>query len=735
MATNGIYNNNNNVTILTILQCVRDPPKAGIILGSTLLGERLEYQKFLFPASGQGILGSFASFGYLFFQFLSGVKMDTGMIRKTGPKALAIGVINIAAPILFGVLLDPLIVGVSSGKPSYSAKKMKDNRRAVFVAHSMTAFPVVAFLLKDLKILNSELGRLALSSGLISHLLQALLTSINTIYNGIVYKGRDIFSDVTLCTCFVLFIFFAIRPALVWMVKQTPEGRPVQDLYIYLVIFAVIASAIFSLFVDINMLVGPFLIGLAVPEGPPLGSALVDKLEAFSSGVLLPTFITVVTLRTNISDISGNIDTFSVLLILIAFVTKIAATFLCAWYCKMPVRDALALGLILSTKGVVDLATYSFVRDLGFINQPIFALLVLATAAIGTFVPFMVQLLYDPTKKYAGYQKRSIMYSRLGGKLPILACIHSSDNIMATMRLLDACTPTTESPITVNALHLIELRGRATPIFISHKAQGKSDSSSSYSEDVILSFKQFERNNWGAVTAQAFTAISPRKLMQEDICTLALDVLASIIIVPFHRRWGIDGSVESEDMSLRTLNRNVLDRAPCSVGVLIDRGHLGRSNSMTSSAKTYHVAMIFLGGRDDQEALTLAKRMTRNGNINLTIIRCVPKGIDGANMEDDVSDIKVLYDFKQNRIGQGNVTYIEKIVNDPPELAWLVRSMADQFDLILVGRRYKVESVLTVGFEEWCEVPELGIIGDLLATSDLRRRASVLIVQQQKIIH
>ncbi|XP_071902735.1 cation/H(+) antiporter 4-like [Coffea arabica] len=706
---------------------------AGLILGSTFLGRDERFQKFLFPAKSQGTLGAFTSFGYLLFQFMSGVKMDTGMIRKTGPKALAIGVLNLVVPLVAGGIA---MLANRSYNPNnaYIGDQIRRqrNRYGILVAQSMTAFPVIALLLKDLKILNTELGRLAMSSGLITHLLQVAITSVNTIWFSNLKNKQDYNQtlDSFLCMALVILIIFIIRPALLWVVQQTPKGRPVNDLYIFFVILLCFVSGVFSYYLDVGVLFGPFIVGLAIPEGPPLGSALVDKLDTFSSGVLLPTFITLVTLRTSLSALAINKSSIvSIVLMVVPFASKIIVCSLVARYCKMPLNDSIALGLIMSIKGVVDLATYSFIRDQGIIDQTTFALLVISTAAIAMFVPSMVQLLYDPSRKYASYQKRNIMHSRHGGKLPILACIHSSDNIVATIKLLDASTPTVENPIVVHALHLIELRGRASPIFISHQVHKRTDIS--YSENVIHAFKQFERNNWGSVAVQAFTAISPRNLMHEDICTLALDVLASLIIVPFHRKWGIDGSVESEDQCLRMVNRNVLDRAPCSVGILVDRGHLGRSGSMTLSVKAHFVAVIFLGGKDDQEALTLAKRMTRNENVNLTVMRYISKGRDGSDMEDDMNDMKVLYDFKQNRVGQGNVTYIEKVVNDCPELVQLVRSMADQYDLILVGRRYNKESTLTRGLEEWSEVPEIGVIGDLLASSDVRRRASVLVVQQQ----
>lgn len=370
-----------------------------------------------------------------------------------------------------------------------------------------------------------------------------------------------------------------------------------------------------------------------------------------------------------------------------------------------------------------------------------FAWVVIAIALNAGFVPVLVKWLYDPSRKYAGYQKRNIMHTEQNGKLPIFVCIHRSDNIAAVTRLLDASSPSTESPIAVYVLHLIELRGRATPIFISHQLQTKTVANLSYSENVIIAFNNYERNHWGAVTVQTFTAISPRQLMHEDICTLALDTLTSIMIIPFHRQWATDGSIEAEDLTLRTLNRSVLERAPCSIGILVDRGHIRRSNStrLLSPEGTYHVAIIFIGGCDDQEALVYAKRMAKNPSISVTVVHLVSTDGDEkvANDRDKILDHEVLNDI--NLLSSANnvrpVKYEEKRVNGGHDTSLIIRGMVDEHDLIIVGRRHNVQSPQTAGLEVWSEFPELGVIGDLLASSDLNGKASVLVVQQQQINH
>jgi hypothetical protein len=366
------------------------------------------------------------------------------------------------------------------------------------------------------------------------------------------------------------------------------------------------------------------------------------------------------------------------------------------------------------------------------ITDQVFALLCVSTLATTIFVPLLVKFLYHPSRKYAGYQKRDIMHCIGNTELRILVCIHKPDNIPAVTKLLSISCPSRERPIAVYVLHLIELIGRDSPIFISHQMQKKTMSNKSlYSEKVILAFNHFEQeDNLGAVSVNIFTSISPLKFMHEDICLLGLDKLTSLIVLPFHRKWSIDGSVESEDNTIRNLNCSVLELAPCSVGILVDRGHLGFS--MVSSESSCSVAMIFLGGNDDREALSFAKRMANHSKIILTVFHFVAACNEGDARWDELLDNEMLINCKLNNVGDEQLIFIEKIVKDGSHTALIARSIVNKYDLIIVGRRHKVKSPQTYGLAEWNEFPELGTMGDLLASSDFNSRTSIFVVQQQQ---
>ncbi|KAI5342092.1 hypothetical protein L3X38_009967 [Prunus dulcis] len=600
----------------------------GILLGPSIKDK--SGKESLFPFLSQDAIGTASVFGYAFFMFLTGVKMDVGMIKKTGHKALTI---------------------------------------------------VVSSLLQDLKLLNSELGRLGLSSGLVSDMINVIATSTASFIRVFMATGQPIYKiyrDIGSLIAYILAVVFIIRPALFWIVKHTPAGRPVKDVYIYAIFLMVLLSGVLSDMFDQTVLLGPFILGLAVPDGPPLGAAIVKKFDCFFSGVFTPLFVTICAMKADLSSIGDDrkLLTLDIVLLVVTFLSKVMASFVPSLICKMPFNDALAIGFVMSSKGVVELASYSLFHDYKTIDDQTFAVLLVSVLIIAILVPSMVHYL---------------------------------------------------SPISVNALHLIELVGRASPVFIAHHIHEKVTFNVHFSEKVIGPFNQYQLNNQGAVSANIFTAISPSNIMDEDICTLALDKLTSIILLPFHRKFTFDGSIESDDNTRRALNSSVLERAPCSIGIIVHRGHLRHSSSL------YRIAMIFLGGRDDREALTFAKRVTKDpGSFSLTVVRLDAE--DGKTMNDweKVLDNEVLKEFKQKSVANAHVKYIEETAKDAIQTTRILRSIMNEFELIIVGRRNGLDSPQTLGFSEWSEFPELGVIGDLLVSSDFDSNASIFMVQQQQ---
>ncbi|OMP05298.1 Cation/H+ exchanger [Corchorus olitorius] len=708
----------------------------GLILGPMLMVANVDaFKAIMFPPDfGVQIIDTIAIFGFTLFLFLVGVKMDVKGAFKTVKTAKLIGFLSFLLPLIFGLIVFGLM-----GEKNQS-NEVQAERVAITVTESLTSVSVISCLLSELKILNSELGRLALSSALVGDLSSLILFSAVSMDKKWTKSIGMALLNVGAMILFGIVLVFVLRPFMFWMIRRTPQGKAVKDMYIYTVMLLAFGSSMYAHLLDRSPVFGAFLFGLAVPEGPPLGSALVDKFECFVSGPLVSLYVSTITMRADpmrlFADLAGV--KFNVILGVVTFLAKLLGTFIPLFVTKMPLKDSLAFALIMTSKGIVELSGFSNLKDTKVIQDSNYCVLVIGVLLNSTVVPILVKFLYDPiSRKYAGYQMRNIMHLKPDSELRILACVHKPENVGALIGFLNTTCPTEESPNVVYVLHLMELTGRDTPLFIAH--QKEMIAGSSY-EKFIIAFNRYEQNNCGLVTMNTFTSMSPPDMMHEDICTMALDKQTSLILLPFHRKWSIDGSIETENNAIRKLNCSVLETCPCSIGILIDRDNASTRMLTKSPSRSscYSVCMIFIGGKDDREALTLAKRMSKDTRLSLTVTRFV-SGEDSENNYlldwEEMLDDKVLKDVKHNQAGEySEIMYMEEIVRDGPHAAEIVRSIVDGYDLVIVGRRYGVQSVQTQGLSEWSEFPELGGIGDLLASSDLQSRASVLVVQQQHYV-
>ncbi|KAJ0006821.1 hypothetical protein Pint_29634 [Pistacia integerrima] len=690
---------------------------AGLILSPAVIGETAS-GKLITSEAINGI-GVFGAFGYAGLLFFSGVKMDPAMVITVSRRAVYIGLLAIVPPAVFSVTI--LQVFCLSEEERVKAL-------GISIGYVASTYPVITCMLSELKIINSELGRIAQTSAIVSDVLCVLLFMIISLFRENVDNALQQLAIIIIYTSFV---FLVIRPAIKHLIKRIPKGKTLDNFYLGLFIFMFLASIVMAKWAPRFRYLGPYVLGLAIPDGPPVGSTLVEKLETMINHIFLPMLFATAGMRVEklFFIIRNHISIITLSNAAIAIIVKLGACLLPPLYFNMPLKDAFTIAIIMCSKGAVELAGFIYANDKRVIDAEFYAMLFYFVLFMSSIVPMLVKILYDPSKKYAGYNKRNLMALKLHSPLSIVTCIHVPDDVCAVINLLDVAWPSKDNPMSVNVLHLMKLRGQSTPIFISHD-KTKSLRGPSHYENIIAYFDKFEGNNWGAASVNAFTAVSSPDFMQEDVCTLALDKTASLIILPFHRRWYIDGSVESDDKYIRTLNSRVLEMSPCSVGIMIDRGsniNMPLHDDPLSELE-YKVAAIFIGGPDDREALTFAKRMALNTRVSLTVIHLVAAGNEEGDKWGKMLDTVILRDVKDN----GYIHYKEKVVSGGPESATMLHALVHEFSLMIVGRRVDLESRQTSGLKEWSEFPELGALGDLLASADYCSRCSILIVQQQQ---
>lgn len=356
--------------------------------------------------------------------------------------------------------------------------------------------------------------------------------------------------------------------------------------------------------------------------------------------------------------------------------------------------------------------------------------MVVSILVINATIAPLIKFLFDPSAQYHSGKKCSIQHTKRDSELRIMVCIYKDENIPTMLNILEASCASTESNVTAIALLLVELLGRSRPILVAHQQHGTLQSTPCNSTQLDNALKQYVTLNEGCAYVQSFTSISDFNTIHDDVCLISLDRGANMILMPFHKRWEIDGTVEINNRAIQTVNIKVLERAPCSVGILIDRGILSCSPSLLLAKAPYYVAVLFIGGADDAEALAYASRMSRHECVNVTVVWFLVFGEE--NSKDRKRDSDLVDEYRYYNVGNKRFEINEEVVKDAIELSSCIRRRIDYFDLVMVGRWHS-QSILLHGHDQWSECPELGVIGDMLASQDFVTKASILVVQQQRM--
>ncbi|XWS44700.1 hypothetical protein CRYUN_Cryun15aG0070300 [Craigia yunnanensis] len=719
----------------------------GVLLGPSMLGRSQEFTNTIFPFRSVMVLETMANVGLLYFLFLVGVEMDLLVIRRTRKKAMVIAIAGMILPFAIGTFFAFI-------QHEDTQENLSQGTYFLYlgVALSVTAFPVLARILAELKLINSEIGRLAMSSALFNDMCAWILLGL-----AIALAENDSASLASLwvilsSVAFVVFCIFVVRPAIFWLIRRTPGGESFSEFYICLILTRVMISGFITDAIGTHFVFGAFMFGLIIPNGP-LAITLIEKLEDFVSGLLLPLFFAISGLKTDITSIKGGRNWgILALVIVLSCAGKITGTLIVTTFYQMPLNEGVTLGLLMNTKGLLEMIILNVGKDQKVLDDEAFAIMVIVVVVLTGIISPIVASVYKPSRRFAPYKRRTLQKSKLDGELRVLVCVHTPRNVPTIINLLEASHPIKKSPICVYVLHLVKLTGRASAMLIVHNTRksGRTalNRTQAQSDHIINAFENFEHYA-NYVSIQPLTAISPYSSMHEDICSLAEDKRVALIIIPFHKQQTVDGGMEATNPAFRTVNQNLLANAPCSLGILVDRG-LSGSTRLAANEVSHHVAVLFFGGPDDREALAYGWRMCEHPGTSLTVLRFVP-GKDAAesamqpttdqndpraltaeteNSKEKQLDDEYINDFRMRNANDESIIYTEEVVNNGEETVAAIRTLDNNHDLFIVGRGQGMISPLTAGLTDWSECPELGAIGDILASSDFASTVSVLVIQQ-----
>ncbi|KAF3551607.1 hypothetical protein DY000_02001131 [Brassica cretica] len=371
---------------------------------------------------------------------------------------------------------------------------------------------------------------------------------------------------------------------------------------------------------------------------------------------------------------------------------------------------------------------------------------------ISTEDPASERFLYDPNRPYRISKHRTIQHTPPSTEMGLVLAVSDYEALSGLITFLDLAYPTTSSPFSIYAIQLVELMGRASPVFIEEKDVEEGEEEEHHErirsrrvDQVQSAFKLYQENRDECVTLHAYTAHAPKRLMYQDICELALAKKTAFILLPYQQERLDDAApTELRNSGMLSVNADVLAHTPCSVCIYYDKRRLRNAvfrslddqQHSTSLSRvrqeTYRFVVLFLGGADNREALHLADRMTVNPDITLTVIRFLAFNHEGEDEKEKKLDDGVVTWFWVKNEGKDKVSYKEVVVKNGAETLAAIQAMnVNDYDLWITGKREGINPKILEGLAEWSENHQLGVIGETVAGSIFASEGSVLVVQQQ----
>lgn len=342
---------------------------AGLLLGPLLFGALFpQAQAWLFAPESLGALSLVSQLGVLMFLFVAGAEFELSSLRDRRGFALLVSHAGIALPFFCGVLLAFALFR------EHAPAGVEFAGFALFmgIALSITAFPVLLRILSDRAMDSTPLGRIAVACAALGDasawcLLAVIVASVQA-------DGWDmVLVSLGGTAVFAAAMTLGLRP---WITRQiiapAREGRSLIAL-----LLLALAAALATELLGIHALFGAFLAGIAVSGNARLRDLLVQRVEPLAIALLLPLFFAMTGLRLRIDGWQTSDLMLCAGVIAVATLGKFGGTWLAARSAGMPSADASRLGVLMNTRGLMELIVLNLGYELGLIGDRLFAILVI----------------------------------------------------------------------------------------------------------------------------------------------------------------------------------------------------------------------------------------------------------------------------------------------------------------------------------------------------------------------
>jgi Kef-type K+ transport system membrane component KefB len=252
-------------------------------------------------------------------------------------------------------------------------------------AMSITAFPVLARILTERNVLRSRMGTLSISCAAVDDITGWCILAYIVVLVRSESSSKPLWVTIGGALVFVVVMLAGVMRALPRFEASFRRHGRLTDNAVSLMLVLALLSALTTEWLGIHSLFGAFFMGAIMPKSHDFVKAVLDKLESLTVVALLPLFFAFSGLRTSVGMVHGQLWIYTLLVIAVAIIGKFGGSTIAARMAGVPWRDATALGILMNTRGLMELIALNIGLDIGVISQTVFTIMVLM-ALVTTFM-------------------------------------------------------------------------------------------------------------------------------------------------------------------------------------------------------------------------------------------------------------------------------------------------------------------------------------------------------------
>lgn len=347
---------------------------SGIILGPSFL-DFIEYTDFIQKASEIGVI---------LLMFMAGLDTDLDELKKSGLASFLVAVLGVVLPLLGGFLCFKYMF------PEEYANNSLGFLKAVFVGITLTATSVSITVetLREMGKLKGKMGTTIMGAAIIDDIVGIIvLTTITSM------QDTSVNPTIVLVKIVMFFIFVVLTGGVVFFLKNKFIGSVKRRrISIYALAFCLFMSFIAEEGFGVADITGAYFAGLmfcAFSVREYIGK----KFNVLNYLFFAPVFFASIGMQTNMKSLTGDIIWFTVVLTIVAILTKVIGCGLGAKICKFNNKEALGIGIGMISRGEVALIVAQKGADCGLLSETLFPAIVVVVIITTLITPILLKIL------------------------------------------------------------------------------------------------------------------------------------------------------------------------------------------------------------------------------------------------------------------------------------------------------------------------------------------------------